>query len=66
MLGEFKKVNERFDAVDLRIDHLTNAMDAFAKQSETDTQEMLALGNKVDRESIPSLRLFLRFTIYMK
>lgn len=28
---------------------LTNAVDAYAKQSETYMQEMLSLGNKVDR-----------------
>jgi len=46
---EFEKVNNRFDGVDLRIDHLTNAVDAYAKDVETYMQEMLALGNKVDR-----------------
>jgi archaellum component FlaC len=49
MQTEFKKIDSRFNAVDIRIDHLTNAVDAYAKQSETYMQEMLALGNKVDR-----------------
>ena len=31
------------------LNRLTNAVDAYAKQSETYMQEMLALGNKVDR-----------------
>jgi len=33
--SEFKKVNNRIDAVDMQIDHLTNAFDAYAKQNET-------------------------------
>jgi hypothetical protein len=49
MQTEFKKIDSRFNAVDIRIDHLTNAVDAYAKQSETYMQEMLALGHKVDR-----------------
>lgn len=46
---EFKKINRRFDAVDMRFDLLTNTVDAYAKQTETYMQEMLALGHKVDR-----------------
>ncbi len=49
MQGEFKKINERFDATDMRIDRLTNAVDAYAKQTETYMEEMLALSHKVDR-----------------
>jgi hypothetical protein len=44
-----KRIDMRFDHVEGRIDTLTNAVDAYAKQSETYMQEMLALGNKVDR-----------------
>lgn len=47
--GEFKKINERFDATDMRIDRLRNAVDAYAKQTETYMEEMLALSHKVDR-----------------
>ncbi len=42
-------MNGRFDGVDKRIDNLTGAVDAFAKQSESYMQEMLALSHKVDR-----------------
>lgn len=31
------------------LNRLTNSVDAYAKQAETYMQEMLALGNKVDR-----------------
>ena len=31
------------------VNNLTNAIDAYAKQTETYMQEMLALGHKVDR-----------------
>jgi hypothetical protein len=33
--GEFKKVHGRFDEVDSKNDHLTTAIDAYAKQTET-------------------------------
>ncbi len=46
---EFKSINKRFDTVDVRFDKLTNAIDAYAKQNEIYRQEMLALGQKVDR-----------------
>ena len=49
MQDEFKQFNARFDHVDMRFDTLTNAVDAYAKQSETYMQEMLALSHKVDR-----------------
>lgn len=44
-----KRIDLRFDHVEGRLDTLTNAVDAYAKQSETYMQEMLALGRKVDR-----------------
>lgn len=49
MQAEFKKIDERFDGVNVRFDTLTNAVDAYAKQTETYMQEMLALAHKVDR-----------------
>ncbi len=52
----FKYMQQEFTAVrseiaDLRTDvnNYANSVDAFAKQSETYMQEMLALGHKVDR-----------------
>lgn len=51
MDAEFKKVNVRLEqtATKKDLDRLTNAVDAYAKDVETYMQEMLALGNKVDR-----------------
>lgn len=51
MQVEFKKVHDQLDqtATKEELNRLTNAVDAYAKQSETYMQEMLALGNKVDR-----------------
>ena len=54
----FKYISKRFDLVEKRLEraatkddfnYLANAVDAFAKQSETYMREMLALGHKVDR-----------------
>ena len=51
--AEFNKIDQkfdqRFDETDKKIDLYANAVVAFAKQSETYMQEMLALGKKVDR-----------------
>lgn len=49
MQQEFKKIDERFNDTNLKIDQYANAVDAYAKQTEIYMQEMLALGNKVDR-----------------
>ncbi|HET8708980.1 MAG TPA: hypothetical protein VFL85_01730 [Candidatus Saccharimonadales bacterium] len=51
MQSEFKDVKERLDKTATReeLDNLTGAVDAFAKQTETYMQEMLALAHKVDR-----------------
>lgn len=51
MQKEFKRINEKLDntATKEDLDRLTNAIDAYAKQTEAYMQEMLALGNKVDR-----------------
>lgn len=48
---EFKQVNDRLEqtATKDELNKLTNAIDAYAKQTEKYMQEMLALGNKVDR-----------------
>lgn len=48
---EFKKVNTLLEqtATKTELNRLTNAVDSYAKQTETYMQEMLALGNKVDR-----------------
>ena len=46
---EFKKIDNRFDETDKKIDLYANAVVSFAKQSEGYMQEMLALGKKVDR-----------------
>lgn len=43
------RIDSRFDHVNNRFDTLTGAVDAYAKQSETYMQEMLAPGRKVDR-----------------
>lgn len=52
----FNHMNKRFDAIDGKfelvhedIDELRNAVVAYAKQTETFMQEMLALAHKVDR-----------------
>ena len=51
MQAEFKAIHEQLanTATKEELNNLTNAVDAFAKQSETYMQEMLALGHKVDR-----------------
>lgn len=49
MQGEFQVMRERFDGVDRHFDTLTSAVDAYAKQSGTNMQEMLALSHKVNR-----------------
>lgn len=51
MQAEFKTIHEQlsYTATKEELNNLTNAVDAFAKQSETYMQEMLALGHKVDR-----------------
>jgi len=51
MQHEFKMIHDQLEqtATKDEINRLTNAVDAYAKQSETYMQEMLALGNKVDR-----------------
>lgn len=51
MHAEFKRINDRLErtATKVELDRLTNAIDAYAKQTETYMQEMLALGHKVDR-----------------
>ena len=49
----FSETNSKVDAVETnlkgQIDIYARAVDAYAKQSETYMQEMLALGSKVDR-----------------
>jgi hypothetical protein len=51
MQSEFKIIHEGLEktATKDELNLLTNAVDAFTKQSETYMQEMLALGHKVDR-----------------
>jgi uncharacterized coiled-coil DUF342 family protein len=49
MQKEFKKLDARFDAQDIKIDSLTNTVDAYVKQADTYMQEMLAISHKVDR-----------------
>ncbi len=51
MQVEFKKVNDRLEQTSTKeeLNRLTNAVDAYAKQSEIYMQEMLALAHKVDR-----------------
>lgn len=51
MHAEFKKTHDQLEqtATKTELNRLTDAVDAYAKQSETYMQEMLALGNKVDR-----------------
>ncbi len=51
MQAEFKTIHEQLanTATKVELNNLTNAVDAFAKQSETYMKEMLALGHKVDR-----------------
>ncbi len=44
-----KDMNRQFGETNSRIDSYAGAVDAFAKQSETYMQEMLALAHKVDR-----------------
>ncbi|HSX29665.1 MAG TPA: hypothetical protein VLE73_03840 [Candidatus Saccharimonadales bacterium] len=48
-----ERTNKKIDTVEtnlrVQIDIYARAVDAYAKQSETYMQEMLALGNKVDR-----------------
>lgn len=46
---EFKKIDTRFNETNEKIDLYAGAVDAYAKQTEIYMQEMLALGNKVDR-----------------
>ncbi len=48
---EFKSIHDQLEntATKAELNNLTNSVDAFAKQSETYMQEMLALGHKVDR-----------------
>lgn len=46
---EFKSVHEEISDVKRDVFGYSNAVDAFAKQSETYMQEMLALAHKVDR-----------------
>jgi CII-binding regulator of phage lambda lysogenization HflD len=47
--GKFKASDDRLDRTDAKINIYVNAVDAFAKQSETYMQEMLALSHQVDR-----------------
>lgn len=51
MQQEFAAVHTQLEQTSTKedLDRLTNAVDAFAKQSETYMQEMLALSHKVDR-----------------
>ena len=51
MLKEFKKVNDQLErtATKEELNRVTNAIDAYAKQTERYMQEMLAPGYKVDR-----------------
>lgn len=51
MQKEFRGINNRLKqtATKKELNRLTNAIDAYAKQTETYMQEMLALGHKVDR-----------------
>jgi hypothetical protein len=51
MQHEFKSVNDRLDQMTTKAELHTyvNAVDAFAKQTEIYTHEMLALGHQVDR-----------------
>ena len=44
-----EKIDASRDAVRTQVDIYARAVDAYAKQSETYMQEMLALGAKVDR-----------------
>lgn len=47
--GRFKAADDRSDRTDAKINIYVNAVDAFAKQSETYMQEMLALNHQVGR-----------------
>ena len=51
MQAEFKSIHEQLEqtATKEELNRLTGSVDAFAKQSETYMQEMLALSHKVDR-----------------
>lgn len=51
MQSEFKQIHEQLGQTATRegLNNLTGAVDAYAKQSELYMQEMLSLGNKVDR-----------------
>lgn len=49
MQQEFKAVRNEIAEVKVSVDQYANAIDAYAKQTEIYMQEMLALGNKVDR-----------------
>lgn len=49
MQEEFTAVRSEIAEVKTNLDTYANSVDAFAKQSETYMQEMLALGHKVDR-----------------
>lgn len=49
MQKEFSVVRKDIADVKQSVDSYAAAVDAYAKQTETYMQEMLALGNKVDR-----------------
>lgn len=51
MQEEFNKIHAQLEQTATKddVNRLTDAIDAYAKQSETYMQEMLALGHKVDR-----------------
>ena len=49
MQNGFAEMNDRFDAVNAKIDSYAGALDAFAKQSETSTQELLIISHQVTR-----------------
>ena len=49
MQAEFKRMDERFHAIDLRFDKMEVTMDSFLKQSEVHEQEFLVLTHQVDR-----------------
>ena len=45
---EFNKIAGHFDTVEIRMDHFTGAVDAYAKQYQTYVQQVLAVGHKED------------------
>lgn len=51
MQAGFKQINDRLEKMATKdsMERLTGAIDAYAKQVEIYTQEMLALAHKVDR-----------------